>query len=87
VRSAQRLRLCGDAEASPRLSEKLLSESGLQHPSSQAKEKRHAPAMGSDPFAIGEDLHGARSETHLDFGAREAVVAFDIDVIVDADAA
>ncbi len=48
--------------------------------------------MGGDPLALDEDLHGARGETHLDFGAREAVgdaveVASDIDVIVDADPA
>jgi len=48
--------------------------------------------MSGDPFALDEDLHGARGETHLDFGAGEAVrnavvVIIDIDVIVDADAA
>jgi hypothetical protein len=45
-----------------------------------------------DALALDEDLHGAAGETYLDLGTREAVgnaveVAFDIDVVINANAA
>ena len=48
--------------------------------------------MRGDPFALVENLDGARGEAHLDFSADEAmrdavVMRLDLDVIVDANPA
>src|SRR6516164_10821405 len=51
-----------------------------------------APPMRGDPLALEKDLDGLRRQPHLDLAAREAVrdtvvVSFDLDMVIDADAA